>query len=115
MVLTTETFRDGWLKMRERISVRLIGIYFGYVKAYTMLSSLSDFEATVGYIPFATEYAPKEWCTLINTMIEKKGKINLVKDLYTINLIEADFNFNNKVIARLLIRYVEKNKLILAE
>ena len=45
-------------------------------------------------------------------MIEKKGKGNLVKDLRIINLIEADFNFNNKIMARMVMQYIEDNKLI---
>ena len=31
-------------------------------------------------------------------MIEKKGKGYKVSDLHIINLMEVDFNFNNKVI-----------------
>ena len=32
-----------------------------------------------------------------------------------INLMETNFNFNNKVIAKILIEYDERNKLLLAE
>ena len=46
-------------------------------------------------------------------MIEKKGKGNQVEDLRTINLIEVDFNFNNKVMAEELLACIEKNNLIL--
>ena len=45
-------------------------------------------------------------------MIEKKGKSNWVGDLRTINLMEVDFNFNNKVIAKELLVCIEKNNLI---
>ena len=48
-------------------------------------------------------------------MIEKKGKGNLVKDLKIINLMEADFNFNNKVIARLTMIFTKENGLLPAE
>ena len=48
-------------------------------------------------------------------MVEKKGKGNLVKDSYAINLIEVDFNFNNKILARLTIDCAERNSLILKE
>ena len=45
-------------------------------------------------------------------MIEKRGKGNLVSNLRTINLMEVDFNFNNKVISRALMYCAEKNHLI---
>ena len=45
-------------------------------------------------------------------MIEKKGKGCKVTDLKTINLIEIDFNFNNKIMARNILNYPEKNHLL---
>jgi hypothetical protein len=45
-------------------------------------------------------------------MIEKKGKGNRVGDLRIINLMEVDFNFNNKVIAKELLHCIEHNKLL---
>ena len=100
LVISIVTFIEGWKKIKERTSAGLSGIYFGFLKAYAMSEELVDFEATVCYIPYATGYSPEEWRSGINTMIEKKGKGNLVTDLRTINLIEADFNYVNKVIAR---------------
>ena len=48
-------------------------------------------------------------------MIQKKGKGNRVDNLCTINLIETNFNFNNKVIAKDLLVCAEKNGLLLRE
>jgi len=45
-------------------------------------------------------------------MIEKNGKGNHVYDLRIINLIEADFNFNNKTIAKDILLCTERNKLL---
>ena len=101
--------------MREKTSAEVLGVHFRYVKACAQSLNLSDFEVTVGYIPYLTSYTPKEWYTSINTMIEKKVKANLIKDLCIINLIEVDFNFNNKVIERALIYCIEINKLLSLE
>ena len=98
--------------MRERTLARLLEIHFGYMKVCTMLSLLSDFEVTVGYILYAIGFSLNEWRTSINTMIEKKGKGNLVKDLKTINLSEVDFNFNNKIMARIIMNCAEVNNLL---
>ena len=48
-------------------------------------------------------------------MILKKGKRDNVQNLHTINLMEADFNFNNKLLAKDAMRYAEVNKLLLQE
>ena len=45
-------------------------------------------------------------------MIKKKSKGCIVSDLRTINLIEVDFNFNNKIIARDVLRYADDNELL---
>ena len=45
-------------------------------------------------------------------IIEKEGKDNRVSNLRIINLIEADFNFNNKVIVKVVVKCIESNKLI---
>ena len=82
------------------------------MKTYTLSPALADFEATMSHIPFCTGYAPNEWKNTINTMIEKKGKGNLVRDLRTINLIEVDFNYNNKILARIVMKCTKDNKLI---
>lgn len=42
----------------------------------------------------------------------KKGKGNLVPDLRTINLLEADCNFNNKVMGKDVARCAEENHLL---
>ena len=66
----------------------------------------------MAHILFYTGYSLQDWKVAVNSMITKKGKENLVKDLHTINLMEEDFNFNNKILARLTMNYAEKNRLI---
>jgi hypothetical protein len=101
--------------MKEQTSVRLLGIHFRYMKACTQHCSLSNFEATICHIPYSTGYLPKEWKKSINTIIEKKGKGCIVSDLCTINLMEVDFNFNNKIIAWDILQCTKINELLLIE
>ena len=101
--------------MKEQISVGLSGIHFGHIKACAQRQSLLDFEATIYYIPYATSYLPTEQQKSINTIITKKGKECMVSDLRTINLIEVDFNFNNKIMAQDILRCAKDNALLLKE
>ena len=48
-------------------------------------------------------------------MIHKKAGVNLVTKLRTIALLEADFNFNNKILGRTTLKHAEDNELIAKE
>ena len=48
-------------------------------------------------------------------MIEKNKKGNQIGNLRTINLMKADFNFNNKMIVRNILFCAERNCLLLKE
>ena len=48
-------------------------------------------------------------------MIEKKGKGNRFRDLRVLNLLEADFNSNNKVMAKTTLECAERNGILLPE
>ena len=113
--ITTKTFCNSWQRIKERTLSRILGIHFGYLKSCIDCEPLVEFEATILDIPFITGYSPKEWKKIVNNIIEKKGKENFTKDLRTINLIEANFNFNNSVIARATLECAEQNGLILPE
>ena len=82
------------------------------MKACALSTTLAEFKATISHIVFCTGYAPNDWKNTINTMIEKKGKENLVSDLRIVNLIEADFNYNNKIIVRIVMKCTKNNNLI---
>ena len=110
--VSTPTFQDGWEKTNEHISSGLTGIHFGHIKACALDDVLSDFEATMCHIPYSTGFSPGEWKNSINTMIQKIGKQPEVEKLRTINLLESDFNFNNKIMGRAVRECAERNKLL---
>ena len=110
--MPTETFKDGWKAIKENISSGISGIHFGHMKACAKDDVLAAFEATMCHIPYSTGYSPKEYQTSVNCMIEKKGKGVEVENLRTINLMECDFNFSNKVIGREVGKCAEENKLL---
>ena len=110
-ILTNNIFHKGWSKIKERTSLGLSGTYFSQMKVCTKLDYLSEFKVIIEYIPFTTGYSPRNWKISINVIIQKKGKGDWVQDLYIINLIKVGFNFNNKVIAKIIMEYAEQKKL----
>ena len=113
--ITSKVFADGWKKMNERTSAGISGLHFGHLKSCAKDSFLSSFEASIANIPYTTGYSPANWSTGVSVMLHKKEDVDLVTKLRTITLLEADFNFNNKVLGRATINHAEKNNLIAKE
>ena len=113
--LDRHTFCTGWKKMKEKTSSGISGLHFGHMKACAQDKLLSRFETTLGNIPFSTGYSPPEWRTGVSVMIHKKANLDLVTKLRTITLLEADFNFNNKVLGKMTMDHAEKNNLLAKE
>ena len=61
VIITADRFRSGWYKMKEATSVEISDTYFRYIKVCTHSIPLSNFEATIEHIPYATRYFPQDW------------------------------------------------------
>ena len=101
--------------MKENTSAGISGLHFGHMKTCAMDKTLTDFEAALCHIPFTTSYSPDKWRTNVSVMIKKKERIERVDKLRTIALLEADFNFNNKLLGKTTLMHAEKNDLIARE
>ena len=51
----------------------------------------------------------------MSVMIKKKDQVERVDKLRTIALLEADFNFNNKLLGKTTLNLAENNNLIAKE
>ena len=113
--ITPDLFKDGWAKMKEKTSAGMSGLHFGHLKTCAMDPVLAEFEASIANVPYSTGYTPHNWQTGISVMLHKKEHEDLVTKLRTITLLEADFNFNNKILGRATIQHAERNNLIAKE
>ena len=101
--------------MNEHTASGLSGLHFGHLKACAQDKILTHFESLISHIPFSTGFSPKFWQQSIITMIKKRVKSNNVKNLRSIVLTEADFNFNNKVLGKYTMQHAEEKNLIAIE
>ena len=60
--------------MEEKTSSGISGLHFGHLKAEVQSTFISDFEATMAHILYASGYYLLDWYQYVNTMLEKKGK-----------------------------------------
>lgn len=100
--ITTDTFVEGWEKMKEQTSVGISGLRFGHMKTCSSDPYLSKIETSIANIAYTSGYAPRQWETGVSVMLKKKESVDLVSKLRTITLLEADFNFNNKILGKKL-------------
>ena len=101
--------------MREETSSSKSGIHFGHYKARCADVQLAAIDAAMARIPFVTSYSPTRWQEGLNVMIEKKAGNYRVDKLRTILLYEADFNQNNKLMAKTMMRQAETHQLLAPE
>ena len=113
--LSTSQFKSGWNKMKEKTSSGISGLHFGHMKTCAKNRFLTNVESAISNVPFSSGYSPRAWRKGINVMIHKKANSDLVTNLRTIVLTEADFNYNNKVLGRETLRLAELNNALAKE
>ena len=109
--ITTEEYQQVWKQANERTSAGPSGLTFAMFKAIARNTNLAKIGAALTLIPFSTGIMPARWCKGTEVMIEKKKGNFRVDKLRTILLFEADFNMNNKIMARRTMAHAEKHDL----
>eukprot|EP00986_Skeletonema_menzelii_P020518 scaffold31443_cov531-Skeletonema_menzelii.AAC.1 len=98
IVVTQEDYQYYWRRVKEKISSSFSGLHFGHYKAIAHDDYLSDLLARKLSLIAATGSAPERWARGLSVMLEKIAGVALVTKLRGILLLEADFNFHNKLI-----------------
>ena len=98
VTISPETFQHFWRRVKERTSSSLSGIYYGHYKAAALNNELSSFVAKQITLIARTGVPPERWSYGLTVMLEKVAGIALVNKLRAILLMEADFNFHNKLV-----------------
>ena len=96
--ITSGEFGSYWSSARERTASSMSGRHFGHYKAAAKRTSLCNVHAT-----FASEASQhgifiKRWTKGLTVMLEKIENVIRVDKLRAILLMEADFNFINKLV-----------------
>ena len=115
MDFSTMNHQQSWQKMDEYTSSSFSGDHFGTYIARSNDSELAAMDAALARIPAISGYSPNRWQKGLNVMMEKKPGENRVDKMRTILLYEADYNHDNKHMARSFMRNAEKYNLIAPE
>jgi hypothetical protein len=115
-IVTTEDFQDFWRWVNERTSSSFSGITFLHYKAAASNPMLSAMHAAYLTACARRGLPLARWGIGFNVLLEKVAGNNFVHKLRAICLLEADFNWINKIIfAKRMIGSALANNLIPGE
>ena len=115
MDFSTPSHQQGWQKMNEETSSSRSTIHFGHYITRSKDDELAAMDAAMARIPAISGYSPLRWRQGLNVVLEKKPGENRVDKLRTILLYEADYNHNNKHMARSFMTNAERYRLLAPE
>ena len=96
--ITAEEFQYLWKKVRKNTASSVSGIHYGHYKAAAHSQKISEVPAKKITLVSRTGCPPERWSYGLTVMLEKIAGLALVNKLRAILLMEADFNFHNKLI-----------------
>jgi hypothetical protein len=104
-----------WKRSKEHTSCGRSGVHFRHFQASCHNPKLCDLDRWFVETTMITGYSLNRWKQGKDVMIPKKSDSLLVDKLRTIVLMEADFNFVNKVIGKQVITNAKTAKSIAQE
>jgi hypothetical protein len=85
---TTEEWKAGQKKLKERTVTGSDFIHFGHFKAKCTNEITANFKVTMANIPLLSGYSPKHWQKAVNCMLLKREGDYKVDKLWTIVLFD---------------------------
>ena len=104
---TTEEWKNGWRKSKERTSSGSDFLHFGHFKAGCTNDLIANFEATMANIPLLSGYSPQRWRRAVDCMLLKQAGNFRVDKLRTIVLFDPEANQNFKFLGRAVMAHAE--------
>ena len=95
--VSLQDYQAHWKWSKEHTSSSISGLHFGHWKAAAESNFLSELHALFTDIIVSTSYSPVWWQQGLSVMLEKKKGVCIPSKLHAILLMEADFNFPNKL------------------
>ena len=93
-----EEWSQRWSKAREKTSSSESGLHFGHYKAAARSPVISHLHAPKTTLALCRGVALDRWSHGLSVMLEKMFGCTLISKLRAILLMEADFNFSNKLV-----------------
>ena len=96
--VSTTDFQQYWRKAKERTSSSISGRHFGHYVAASHCDAISELHSSICHLATMRGIFLSRWTKGLTVMLEKQANVIKVDKLRAILLMEADFNFINKLI-----------------
>jgi hypothetical protein len=113
--ISQEQYTYEWSRSREFTSTGISQVHFGHFKASCQDNMLLELDRWMAETCLKTGHSLKRWHRGIDVMIPKKSNSLRASQLRTIVLLEADFNFLNKLMGKRIMQNAEKGHTVAAE
>ena len=97
-VITAIDFKTYWKKAKERTSSSVSGLHFSHYKSAADSDRMSEIHAIMTHMASNSGVPLVRWTKGLSCMLEKEKGVCIVDKLRAILLMEADFNFGNKLL-----------------
>ena len=97
-IIRTVDWRTYWSKAWEETASSVSSLQFGHYKAGARSMHISHLHAMNAAVAIKTRLGLDRWAWGLSVMLEKIPGCHLVTKLWSILLMEADFNCTNKII-----------------
>ena len=95
--ISAEDYKQFWKSSRERTASSFSGLHFSHCKAAAQSDYLSECHAITTELAYASGFSLPRWQVGLSVMLEKVPGNSLAEKLRAILLMEADFNFANRL------------------
>jgi hypothetical protein len=109
--VSREDFQNYWKKAKERTSSSISGLHFGHWKACGQDDLLSEIHALSADICLNSGHSLERWQAGLTAVLEKEKGVIRVDKMRGILLMEADYNFTNKLMYGIrMMRWAEQRQ-----
>ena len=112
MTITPEDNRAGWKKQTERTSSEPMGLGFNHYKAACLTDDLNKVDTFFRNFPLQMGTSPKLWKLITDFQIFKRSNVFHVDSMRLIQLMDAEYNMNNKTLGKRVLAHAEKAKAV---
>jgi hypothetical protein len=110
--ISVEEHSTAWRKQKERTSAEPTGPSFSHYMAAAQDKELATIDALLRELPYKWGFSPKAWQTITDMAILKKTGVYDVELMRTIQLMQAEFNMNNKKLGKDTMKIAEAAKIV---
>ena len=112
ILISTTDHIQGWKKQKDKIASEPTGLSFSHYRSSIHDEDLVETDILLRGLPLELGFAPELWCNITDIEILKKANVYDVDQMRLIQLMDAEFNMNNKMIGRRMMHNAESLGLI---